>query len=99
VVALAESVARDLRCDAGFDVRVMEDLGSSFLTGIARPIIVLPERMVGASERGELSGVLAHELTYVRANGVTWLLLNRVVCSVLWFHPLAWLGRAAHSAA
>lgn len=99
VLEAAESVSSELGCDVGFDVRVMRDLGSPFLVGIRRPIVVLPERMVEDDAGRDLSGVLAHELTHVRSNDVFWLLCNRIAASVLWFHPLVWIGLRSHGAA
>lgn len=99
ILELATDIARDLGCKPSVDVRIAAGLGSPYLAGIARPIIVLPECILAEASPLELSAILAHELTHVKSWDIAWLLLNRFVTSVLWFHPLAWRMLAAHGAA
>jgi hypothetical protein len=115
VRALADSIARDLgvyskveaascRFNAAgrrvhLDVRVVENLGSPFLTGIHRPIIVLPARCLHESDPAQLRAILAHELAHVKSRDPFWLACGRVATSLLWFHPLMWRVNTAHSAA
>jgi beta-lactamase regulating signal transducer with metallopeptidase domain/peroxiredoxin/5-hydroxyisourate hydrolase-like protein (transthyretin family) len=70
-----------------------------FLTGLARPVVVLPEGPWTEDERAELRAVLAHELAHVRGGDLVWNGVLQVVSLLLWFHPLAWRARAAHAGA
>lgn len=99
ILELVTGIARDLGCKPSVDVRTMAGLGSPYLAGIARPIIILPERILTEASRHELSAILAHELTHVKSRDIAWLLFNRIATSILWFHPLAWRMLAAHGAA
>lgn len=99
VRSLAKRVARDLGVRAETDVRVVEGLGSPFLTGIRRPIIVLSTRCLEDSDAVQLRAVLAHELAHVKTWDPFWMAFARVAASLLWFHPLTWRIRPAHNSA
>ncbi len=56
-----------------------------------RPVVVLP---VGVSERlsdGELETVMMHEMIHVERWDNFVGFVQRIVCCLLWFHPLVWL--------
>ncbi len=56
-----------------------------------RPVVLLPE---GVSERlsdNELETVMMHEMVHVERWDNLVGFVQRVVCCVLWFHPLVWL--------
>ncbi len=56
-----------------------------------RPVVVLPE---GVSERlsdSELETVMMHEMVHVERWDNFVGFVQRVVCCLLWFHPLVWL--------
>jgi beta-lactamase regulating signal transducer with metallopeptidase domain len=58
---------------------------------VLRPIVVLPEGVPNLLNDGELEAVMLHEMVHVeRWDNLTGI-LQRVVCCVLWFHPLVWL--------
>jgi len=57
--------------------------------GVARPVILLPERALAwPAER--LRMVFLHELAHWVRRDVLTLLLRRGLTAVLWFHPIAW---------
>lgn len=55
------------------------------------PCIVLPKEWCGWPAE-TLRAVLAHELSHAVRRDVAWQLLARFVCSIYWFHPLAWVA-------
>ena len=64
---------------------------SPFVTGLVRPVIVLPP---GEAEAGTLRCVLRHELYHIRRGDLWVRILALAVRVVFWFDPLAWrLGR------
>lgn len=81
------------------DVRVAPHLSTPFLTGIRRPVLLLPERMCASGYRTELPGILAHELSHLRTNDVLWSCILHWATILFWFHPLVWRLSAAHATA
>ncbi len=65
--------------------------------GIARPVIVLPRSARQWSPQ-ELTIVLLHELTHIRAGDWAFALAGRAMCALYWFHPGAWwIARGLHN--
>ena len=93
---LMEKVAEDLRCRARVDLRVTDGLGSPFLAGVIRPVLVLPERLTDERHAGELPAVFAHELAHLLAHDLVWIVVGKWLAVLWWFHPLAWTARAAY---
>ena len=76
------------------DLFVSHDTASPFMFGLMRPCIVLPQVLVDKLSPPELDGVLLHELNHHR-RGDLWIgLLQAIVQSLLWFHPLVWWANA-----
>ena len=80
-------------------ILVSRRFGVPFVCGILRPVIVLPEGLCDTAFRGQLPGVLAHELAHVRSYDVAWTMVLQWFSVVFWFHPLAWRVGSAHCAA
>jgi len=96
---LMDRVAEGTNCRNRVNVRLSPDLGSPFLAGLIRPVMVLPERMADEDHADELPAVLAHELAHLNSYDLIWMTLGRWLSVLLWFHPLVWKLRAAHAAA
>src|SRR6266853_897462 len=58
--------------------------------GIARPVLVWPERISERLEDVHLQAILAHEVWHVRRRDNLAAAIHMAVESVFWFHPLAW---------
>ncbi len=96
---LAEEAARLSGVENGISVYTLENLSTPFLTGLRRPRIFLPSRMLDADHREELLAVFCHELTHWRHQDVAWGLVLRLVRIALWWNPLAWRIPSAHASA
>jgi beta-lactamase regulating signal transducer with metallopeptidase domain len=94
-----DRIGREMGCKKPALLRFASDIESPFLIGLWRPAIVLPDRMASPEYGDDLPGVLAHEAAHVRMHDLGWMALGRFVSTLLWFHPLAWRLRAAHTAA
>ena len=71
------------------------ELKSPISWGLMRPVILLNERAVEASDEAE--AIIAHELAHVARMDWFKLLLARVACALFWFNPFVWvLAREAH---
>lgn len=71
------------------------ELKSPISWGLMRPVILLNDRAVEASDEAE--AIIAHELAHVARLDWFKLLLARVACALFWFNPFVWvLAREAH---
>ncbi|NQT83537.1 hypothetical protein HQ563_10955 [bacterium] len=94
---MLKRVAADLQCRQNVPLRCSAEVCSPLLTGILKPSIMLPQSMVGEDSAADLEAVLAHELTHLRSRDLLWSRFIQSVSVILWFHPLVWRIRAAHS--
>jgi 5-hydroxyisourate hydrolase-like protein (transthyretin family) len=62
---------------------------------LVRPVVLLPARPC----QDDLAAILAHELAHARGHDLIWNYAAHLTSILLWFHPLSWRIRAAHSAA
>ncbi len=80
-------------------VQVSEAVGSPFVCGLGRPVILLPRNLVAALEPGELAALLSHELAHLRRHDLAWCVAWRWMQVICWWHPLVWGIPAAHNLA
>jgi len=99
VVTECRRVAEALRCKAQVDVRSVTDLSVPFLTGLRRPVLLLPEHMCDPAYSADLPAILAHELSHLCSRDLFWGYVLHWISIGLWFHPLVWPVRTAHASA
>jgi uncharacterized protein (TIGR03435 family) len=58
--------------------------------GILRPVLLLPEGIIGQLTAPQLESVLAHELCHIRRRDNLATAMHMVVEALFWFHPLVW---------
>jgi bla regulator protein BlaR1 len=58
--------------------------------GIFRPVLILPEGMLGHFAPAQLHAILAHELCHVRRRDNLAAAVHMLIEAVFWFHPLVW---------
>jgi TonB family protein len=58
--------------------------------GVWRPIVFLPERMADDLSEAEIEAVMMHEMVHVARWDNLTANLHRLLCCVLWFHPVVW---------
>ncbi|TWT96811.1 Regulatory protein BlaR1 [Botrimarina colliarenosi] len=76
------------------DLRITDRPAGTFLFGVRRPTIVLPQAAVDQLAPDEILGVLAHELVHWRRRDTLVGWLQAVVGALFWFHPLVWWASA-----
>ena len=75
------------------ELRVSAESGSPCLLGILRPVIVLPNAVIGACSPEALNAAVLHELAHIRRRDLLWNWLPALVETLFFFHPLVWLAR------
>jgi beta-lactamase regulating signal transducer with metallopeptidase domain len=84
--ALADSLGIARRVS----VRICDRLAMPVLIGIVRPLILLPPAALSGWSTEQLEMILLHELAHLRRWDNLVNLLQRVVESLLFFHPVVW---------
>jgi beta-lactamase regulating signal transducer with metallopeptidase domain len=84
-------IARSLSVSRRVTLAVCERIAAPVLVGILRPMILLPPAAVMGWSPYEVEMVLLHELAHVRRWDNLVNLLQRLVESLLFFHPAVWL--------
>ena len=81
-------------CRRHVQVKVLEPPESPALSGLFRPTLLVPRRLVEQLAPGEMRGVLLHELMHLR-RGDIWINCAQAVLQIIyWWHPLLWLANA-----
>lgn len=71
-------------------IRQTDLVGSACTYGILRPVILLP-RLASHSSREELSYILEHEYTHIKAFDILFKWGMAAALCLYWFHPLVWV--------
>jgi uncharacterized protein (TIGR03435 family) len=58
--------------------------------GILKPVLLLPDGLIGHLTPAQLDAVLAHELCHVRRRDNLAAAVHMVVEALFWFHPVVW---------
>jgi len=82
-------LAKDLGLEP-IEIRVSDRIVSPTVVGIRRPSILLPNVALRQWRGNQLSMVLLHELWHVRRRDNVVNLVQRIIESVLFFHPVVW---------
>ena len=87
---LCQRLARALSISRRVAVGVCDHLAAAVLIGILRPVILLPPAALNGWTIEQLEMVLWHELAHLRRWDNLINLIQRIVESLLFFHPAVW---------
>jgi beta-lactamase regulating signal transducer with metallopeptidase domain len=73
------------------ELRRCSELDAPALTGVFRPAILLPAKLITSGE-AELKLMLAHELAHQKRGDLAWNWLLWTGQTLFWFHPVVWLA-------
>jgi len=91
IPALLSQLVKSLRIGQRVTVAVCDRIAAPVLIGIIRPVILLPPAALTGWSPDEIEMVLLHELAHVRRLDNFINLLQRMVESLLFFHPAVWI--------
>ncbi|MFO0940731.1 MAG: M56 family metallopeptidase [Pirellulales bacterium] len=63
---------------------------SPVVVGILWPMILLPPSLLYGLDEFQLSAILSHEMAHIRRYDLLFNLIQRVIESLLFFHPITW---------
>jgi beta-lactamase regulating signal transducer with metallopeptidase domain len=88
---LLTQLATSLRIGKRVGLAVCDRIAAPILIGVLRPIILLPPAALTGWSPDEIEMVLLHELAHVRRWDNLINLMQRIIESLLFFHPVVWL--------
>lgn len=89
-VAALRDCCAELHIRRGVSLQIVPGVGSPFLYGFLRPVIILPEQ---GYSRQELRCIFHHELTHLRQNAPLIQTLLLVTNAAFWYNPIFWQAR------
>ena len=92
---MASEIALSLKLRRDFDVRTSLLNGSPLVTGLKRPVVLLPAWFESDYSPREQRDALTHELMHVKRGDLFALQLAQLVLALQWFNPLAHLALRA----
>jgi beta-lactamase regulating signal transducer with metallopeptidase domain len=94
IAELCRRLAGSLKLSRRVGVAVCDRIAGPILVGIVRPVVLLPAVALAGWDPQQLEMVLLHELVHVRRWDNLVNLVQRIVESVLFFHPMIWVVSA-----
>jgi beta-lactamase regulating signal transducer with metallopeptidase domain len=91
VIEMLDRLHDSLRVTRRVGAHVCERIAAPVLIGILRPIILLPPAALTGWSPEDIEMVLLHELAHVRRWDNLVNLVQRIIESLLFFHPAVWL--------
>ncbi|HLO58658.1 MAG TPA: M56 family metallopeptidase [Bacteroidales bacterium] len=72
------------------NLRVTHRMISPLVTGVFKPMVILPLAAISGLSTSQIEAVLAHELAHIRRFDHIMIILQAIARQVLFFHPLTW---------
>ncbi len=91
IVETCRRLAAALGVSRRVGVAICDRIAAPILVGVFRPLILLPATALTGWDPQQLEMVLLHELAHVRRFDNLVNLVQRIVESLLFFHPLVWV--------
>lgn len=90
LVELGRSLAEVLAVGQAVVLAVSDRVVTPLVVGVLRPVVILPAAALGGWTPEQLEMILLHELAHVRRGDNLVNLVQRLVESLLFFHPVVW---------
>ena len=86
----ATDLARSLGIRGRLRLRLSERVATPFVFGWLRPVLILPRNLEAAVGFDGVRALLAHELAHIARHDTRVLALQRLVETLLFYHPVCW---------
>jgi len=90
VLSLLAAQARRLGLKVVPALRTCERVAVPVVVGLLKPVVLIPAAMLTGLSQDQLEIVLAHELAHLRRHDHLMLLGQRLIETLLFFHPAVW---------
>jgi len=90
LIAAARKAAMSLGRQLTTSIAIFPGAGTAFVVGILRPVVLVNVSLISGLTPQQLQQILVHELAHIYRFDPVTQLLQRVVESVLFFHPGIW---------
>jgi beta-lactamase regulating signal transducer with metallopeptidase domain len=90
LAARVEQLGKVLRIDALPRVFLSRAVSEALVVGFWRPVVLVPAAWAADMPLGVLEAIIAHELAHIRRLDLWVNLLQRVVETLLFYHPAVW---------
>ena len=87
---LLDEVARTLQVTKQVSLRVSEEVVSPLIYGVVNSTVLMPASFIAGVPADTLRAVLAHELWHLRRGDLIWGHGQRLLESLLFYHPAIW---------
>jgi TonB family protein len=71
---------------------ISEQVESPMLTGLIKPMLILPSNFSTIYNQEQQELIVAHEICHFDRNDIYWNLMAFLFIALFWFHPLVWLA-------
>ena len=92
VLAMVEECKKELGIKTKIPVMLHNSMTTPAITLALRPILLLPERMLGVMSREQIKLCIRHELTHYMGKDYLVRLLLLLLRGVYWFNPVVWVA-------
>ena len=90
IIRLVTDQAKRIGLKLSPTVAYCERIAVPTVVGVLRPMILLPSSLVTGLTTDQLSAIISHELAHIRRFDLLCNLVQRVIESLLFFHPVVW---------
>ena len=87
---MIRQLARQMRLKAAPMVYFCEEVVVPAVTGVIKPAVLLPASLLTQLSQDELAAIISHELAHIRRFDLPIQMLQKVIESILFFHPAVW---------
>ncbi|MFF2090029.1 M56 family metallopeptidase [Paenibacillus sp. NPDC058174] len=91
VIAVRNKALRSFKITKEIPLYTGESASSPYLSGLLRPWIFIPQKLIQDLDSEQLYHILAHELAHYKRKDMLWNLLGSLAAAIHWFNPLIWL--------
>ena len=91
IYELTQSIKHSLQVKVVVPVLVIDQLSAPYVTGLIRPVLVIPRWLNDKLDPQQIGYILAHELAHLKRYDHLIIILQRIVEVALFFHPAIWI--------
>jgi len=76
------------------EIRSSDKFLSPFTSGLFKPIVYIPHRMLISKDMDLLHSIVAHEMAHIKRLDHLWIQLQNIIQILYFFHPVVWIANS-----